>query len=269
MTNPQFGFPELAAAQSQPEVTVNAADRAITRAVAGEITIDFASDADYSLQATNPPASDDEWAYGTIIMTDTGNVLTTARSVIFPDVDSLYSGTSRLRFEFVNETAQALTIKGSGQTGVTVNAGSKALVRWNGTDVEEVAAAGGGGGGAAPLIPIQVAASEFGTPLEDGISVAYFRAPFAAVIEEVRASLLVPNTSGDIEIDIKVAGTTILDSPLVIDEGEKSSTTSTSPVDIKTNAAMGDDDEVTFDVEVPTGADAESLIVTLLVRPSS
>src|SRR5690606_15357908 len=90
MTNPQYGFGELASAQAQPEVTVNAIARAITRATGGEITIDFASDADYELQATSPLASDDEWPYATITMTDTGNVLTAARSVIFPDLVDIY-----------------------------------------------------------------------------------------------------------------------------------------------------------------------------------
>ena len=60
MTNPQYGFGELAAAQSQPEVTVNAMARAITRATSGEIVIDFQSDADYELQASSPLDPADE-----------------------------------------------------------------------------------------------------------------------------------------------------------------------------------------------------------------
>src|SRR5690606_40215730 len=52
MSNPQYGFNELAAAQAQPEVTVNLMVRMISQAVAGEIVIDFASDADYELDAS-------------------------------------------------------------------------------------------------------------------------------------------------------------------------------------------------------------------------
>lgn len=269
MTNPQLGFTELAPAQSQPEVVVNAADRAITRALAGEIEINFQSDADLSLKATDPPAADDQWGYATIRMTDTGNVLTTARAVIFPDVDLLYGGKSRLRFEFVNDTAHSLTIKGTAGTGVTVPAHSKALVRWNGMDVEEVAAAGGGGGGGTPLMPIQIAASQFGMPIEDAVAAAYFRAPFGGTIEEVRGSLLLANSNGDIEIDIKINGVSVLEVPIVIEQGDKTSKTAAVQPELVSNASFEDDDEVTIDIDAPSGADGQSLIVTMLVRPAS
>jgi hypothetical protein len=135
MTNPQLGFDELAAAQEQPEVLVNAADRALTAAIGGQITIDFASDGNYTLQATEPPDAGDEWAYGTIVMTDTGPVLTGAVDVIYPDVDTLYGGPSRMMFVFVNQTAQILTVKRTGQTGIAITAGSTALLWHNGTDI--------------------------------------------------------------------------------------------------------------------------------------
>lgn len=268
MTNPYLGFIELASGQSQPEVTVNFADRMIARAIAGEVEIDFESDADYELEASNPPVSTDEWAAATIRMTDTGNVLTTARSVIYPDLDTLFTDDGvrpRLRFEFVNDTAQSLTIKGSGGVGVTVESGSKALVRYNGQDVEEVAAASGGGGGSPQPRVIQVAASQYGQPVESGAAAAYLRAPYAMKVTEVRASLAKANTSGDIEVDIRVGGTSILSDPIVIDEGQKTSTTSSSPVVIDSgNDEIGDDDEILIDIDAPTSADAESLIVTII-----
>ena len=138
MTNPVFGFAELAAAQSQPEVVVNASDRAITQALAGQITIDLASDANYTLVADSGAPQDDEWPYGVIRITDTGGVLTAARDIVFPDVDTEHTITHRGTFIFQNDTAQTLTIKRSGQTGVAVLTGTAALVWHNGTDVIEV-----------------------------------------------------------------------------------------------------------------------------------
>ena len=59
-TNPQLGFDELAAAQSQPEVPVNAADRWLSGQLAGEVTIDFGADADMVLAANQPPDGSDQ-----------------------------------------------------------------------------------------------------------------------------------------------------------------------------------------------------------------
>lgn len=139
MTNPQLGFDELAAAQEQPEITVNGADRSITQAIGGQITIDFSEDDNYELQATSPADPYDEWAYGTIVMTDSGTVLTQGRDVIYPDVDTLYGGPSRLTFMFVNLTQQTLTIKRSGETGVAVPAGNAAYCWHDGTDIVAIA----------------------------------------------------------------------------------------------------------------------------------
>ncbi len=133
--NPQLGFPELVAAQSQPEVVVNAADRSMTRALGGEITIDIDVDDDYVLQASDPPDPEDEWPYSTIRVTDAGPVLTGPVDVVYPDVDALYGGPSRLMFVFMNETGETLTVKRSGQSGVSVAQGDAALLWHDGVDV--------------------------------------------------------------------------------------------------------------------------------------
>src|SRR5690606_27100246 len=93
----------------------------------------------------------DEWPYRVIRVTDDGNVLTAARSLVFPDISPLQA---RPIFVLVNDTAQTITIKGdsSGSTGVAVSAGSEALVRYDGEDVIEVAAGGGGSAGPAPVV---------------------------------------------------------------------------------------------------------------------
>lgn len=136
--NPQLGFSELIQNQAQPHITINAADRSITNAVAGSIQLNFASDANLSLSSS-------QWQYATIILTDTGAVLTTGRDVIYPNVDAQTGGTSRMRFLVRNTTAQTLTIKRSGQSGVAISAGSMALVEHNGTDIEAISTGGGGG----------------------------------------------------------------------------------------------------------------------------
>lgn len=135
MTNPILGFTELAAAQEQPEVPVNEATRMLGRAVGGEITIDFTSDADHTLVANTPPEPGDEWPFAVIRMTDAGTELSAPRAVIYPDVDSLYGGPSRLAFVLINDTAQTLTVKRSGQSGVDVPAGQRRAVMHDGSDI--------------------------------------------------------------------------------------------------------------------------------------
>jgi len=137
MTNPVLGNDELpGAGPAQPEIFVNDADRKVANALGGQITIDFAADANYSLALDTGAPENDEWPYSTIEMTDTGVVLTAGRDVEYPDVDTAYGGPSRLLLVLQNSTAQTLTIKRSGQTGVPVAAGDRALVRHNGIDIE-------------------------------------------------------------------------------------------------------------------------------------
>lgn len=134
--NGQFGFDELAAAQAQPEVPVNHAVFVLAAALAGELVINFASNADRTLLASNPADVDDEWFYRSLVFTDTGVVLTTGRSVIYPDVDGLYAGPSRMTHIVTNLTARTLTFRRSGQTsGVAVTAGNRALIWHDGDEI--------------------------------------------------------------------------------------------------------------------------------------
>jgi hypothetical protein len=136
--NPQFGFEELAPASNNPEVPVNFSDRILAQILAGEITIDFASDANRTLVYNNPVTGADEWPYSTVIMTDTGVVLTGPVDIIYPDVQTAAGGPNRHRFIFDNQTAEDLTVMRSGQTGITVAAGTRAELRHNGTDIEAI-----------------------------------------------------------------------------------------------------------------------------------
>lgn len=83
---------------------------------------DFTTDANVVL-----PLAECRGASMTI--TDSGTVLTTGRSIELPDAFPLMG--------FHNATAQTLTLKKNGQTGVTVAAGTRAVI-WPGpTDVEK------------------------------------------------------------------------------------------------------------------------------------
>ena len=85
-------------------------------------TFDFETDADVALDA-------DEWRNASLTATDSTVVLTTGRSIEFPDEFPLLL--------FKNSTAQTLTLKKNGQTGVTVAAGAKAVIAPGLADVEK------------------------------------------------------------------------------------------------------------------------------------
>jgi hypothetical protein len=144
MSDPVLGHDELVSAQAQAEVTVNRATRKLSAALAGEITIDFSSDANYAMQADNTQPENDEWPYSVIRMTDTGVVLTGPVDVEYPDVDTEYGGPSRMVHIFINDTAETLTSKRSGQTGIAVPAGTARRVRHDGADIVDADSAATG-----------------------------------------------------------------------------------------------------------------------------
>lgn len=90
--------------------------------VAHDITVD----SDYTLTT-------EQNQYGRIEITDIGVLLTTTRNIVMNNDEHT--------FLFINSTAQALTVKTSAGTGVTVSSGAKAELRNNGTDVIEYEAA--------------------------------------------------------------------------------------------------------------------------------
>ena len=85
-------------------------------------TFNFATDANVTLTT-------DEYRNAFLEVTDTGPVLTGGKDVIFPAAFPVLL--------FKNSTAQTLTLKKSGQTGVTVAAGAKAVIAPGPTDVEK------------------------------------------------------------------------------------------------------------------------------------
>jgi len=92
---------------------------------------------------------------------------------------------------------------------------------------------------------------------------ATFRAPSAMTLTSIpRASLNVASTSGIVNVDIKVAGTTILGSnKLTIDATEKTSTTAVTPTTLATTS-IADDAEIRVDI-LGAGTGAKGLKITL------
>lgn len=109
---------------------------------------------------------------------------------------------------------------------------------------------------------IQLACSDLTTNLTTGTGKAYFRAPYAFTITEVRASLDDPSSSGAVTVDINVSGSTILSTKLTIDATEETSETAATPP-VLSSTAVADDAKVTVDID-GAGTDAKGLIVTII-----
>lgn len=95
---------------------------------------------------------------------------------------------------------------------------------------------------------IVIGASDENTALEVGTAKTTFRIPWTGTITGVRASLTTACTGANLQVDINKGGTSILSTILSIDDGEKTSTTATTPAVISTSAVT-DDDEYTIDID--------------------
>ena len=84
------------------------------------VTHDMASDADYTLTATQN-------RYGRVVITDTNPFLTVARNIVVAD--------EQKQFIFKNDTLQTLTVKTSAGTGIAVLAGATIWLLSDGTNV--------------------------------------------------------------------------------------------------------------------------------------
>jgi len=121
----------ISANQAQKEVTANEGFDILEGACSLQATHDMASDANYTLDTStgDPPY---EWQHAVIHITDTGVVLTAGRDIIVPDEEKISC--------FRNATAQTLTLKTSGGTGIAVAAGNAATLFCDGTNVVRLTA---------------------------------------------------------------------------------------------------------------------------------
>lgn len=106
-----------------------------------------------------------------------------------------------------------------------------------------------------------VAVSDETTDLTTGTAKATFRAPRAATVTGVRASVNTVSSSGLPTFDINEAGTTILSTKLTIDASEKTSVTAATPAVIS-DSAIADDAEMTIDIDTAgTGAKGAKVVI--------
>ena len=111
---------------------------------------------------------------------------------------------------------------------------------------------------------IQVAASDETSNLTTGTAKVTFRMPYAMTLTAVRASLSTAQTSGTlVTADINLNGTSILGTKLTFENGQKTTTTATTPATI-TTSALTDDGEITIDVDAIGLAGAKGLKITLI-----
>lgn len=125
MTTANLEITELADGQIDQFATANEAFEALERAIAGRLTVDFSSDANYTLSTT---AGSEEWRDKFMDITDSGTVLTAGRDVIFPAKNGP-------EYIITNSTAQTLTLKISGQTGVTIATTVTGRYYYDGSDI--------------------------------------------------------------------------------------------------------------------------------------
>lgn len=107
-----------------------------------------------------------------------------------------------------------------------------------------------------------VALGDETTAITTGTAKTTFRMPCAVTLTEVRASLTTASSSGIPTFDINEGGTTILSTKLTIDANETTSTTAATAAVIS-DAALADDAEITFDVDVE-GTGAAGAKITLI-----
>jgi hypothetical protein len=119
-TTANLGLTNLPSNSLQPDVPINTDLAILDAAIAGALTFNFTVNANLTLTATQSQNA-------TLILTDTGVVLTLGRDVVFP---------ARFPTCYVkNATAQTLTLKKTGQTGVALLAGTDGMFIAGATDV--------------------------------------------------------------------------------------------------------------------------------------
>lgn len=124
------------------------------------------------------------------------------------------------------------------------------------------------GGDGSSMTAIPIACSDEITALTAGAAKVTFRMPFAMTLGTVRASLTTAQGGGSIlTVDINADGSSVLSTRLTIDNAEKTSTTAAAPVVIS-SISLGDDAEITIDIDQIGDGTAKGLKVYLIGVPS-
>lgn len=118
-----------------------------------------------------------------------------------------------------------------------------------------------------PVESLIVAVTADGAALSAGTAKRTFRMPYAFTLTEIpRASLVTAQTSGNVvTVDINEAGSTILSTKLTFDNGEKTTTSATTPAELS-DTDLADDAEMTVDIDQIGDGTAKGLKITLIGR---
>lgn len=150
-----------------------------------------------------------------------------------------------------------------GSANITAVAGDCCLVVGEGGGVTRMVAYWCSDG--KPLLEpaeILVAVGDESTALVAGTAKITFRMPFAMTLDAIpRGSLTTASSSGVVQVDINLSGSTIFSTELTIDENELTSTTANIPAVLSTTA-LTDDGQITIDI-VADGTSAAGLKVLL------
>mgnify|MGYP000452782853 CR=1 FL=1 len=103
------------------------------------------------------------------------------------------------------------------------------------------------------------------TAITTGTAKVTFRAPYAATVTGVKATLTTVSSSGTPTFDINEGGTTILSTKLTVDASEKTSTTAATAAVISDNS-LADDAEITIDVDTAGTSAAGAKIYIYVIR---
>lgn len=182
------------------------------------VAVEFASDADLTLTQSQYQAE-------SITFTDSPTTLTAARSVVFP----AHFPTKWVK----NNTAQTLTLKKSGQTGVTLAAGSYAIIASGYSDVVA-------GPGAAQAKQFDgLALSDLATALTTSTNAGAWFVPCNCTLNDVTTALTAAqSSSGAVTVDAKRSGTSIFSTLPSI--AASTSTNGTAAVLSTTSFSKGD-----------------------------
>ena len=117
---------------------------------------------------------------------------------------------------------------------------------------------------------IPIACSDETTALAVASAVVTFRMPFGFHLSEVRASLTTAQDADDIfTVDVLANGVSIFDTTITIENGDKSSTTATTPAVLAGTGELADDDEMTIDIVQIGSGEAAGLKVYLIGTKTS
>lgn len=112
------------------------------------------------------------------------------------------------------------------------------------------------------VVKFQLSASDLVSPLTPGPARAYLRTTDSFRLLEVRASVIQASEQGAVRVGMIINGFNALFKPIQIDEGQKTSVTSSIPAAIAYEN-VPDDAEVIFDI-LTAGVNAKGLIISMI-----